>query len=94
MNNDDDQTRFYTGLPSYVGFTALLDLLSTVTQPYEHYGLSQSDQFLMVLMKLKQAATNQDLGYRMVLMKLKQAATNQDLGYRFGICSGTELYID
>ena len=64
MNDDDEQTYFYSGLPSYSAFTTLLALLSTVLPPYEHRGISHSDQLLMVLMKLRRATTNQDLAYR------------------------------
>ena len=64
MKDDDEQTYFYSGLPSYSAFTTLLALLSTVLPPYEHRGISHSDQLLMVLMKLRRATTNQDLAYR------------------------------
>ena len=64
MKDDDEQIHFYTGLPSYVAFTTLLSLLSSVMPPYEKRGINPSDQLLMVLMKLRQAMTNQDLGYR------------------------------
>ena len=64
MKNDDKRTHFYTGLPSYSAFTTLLTLLSTVIPPYDQRGISQGDQLLMVLMKLRRAVTNQDLGYR------------------------------
>jgi len=32
--------------------------------PYKQHGIIPNDQLLMVLMKLRQAMTNQDLGYR------------------------------
>ncbi|XP_065914072.1 uncharacterized protein [Dysidea avara] len=64
MKDDDEQIHFYTGLPSYVAFTTLLGLLSSVMPPYEQCGINPSDQLLMVLMKLRPAMTNQDLGYR------------------------------
>jgi len=63
MKDDDEQTYFCCGLPSYSAFTALLALLSTVLSPYQHRGISHSDQLLMVLMKLRRATTNQDLAY-------------------------------
>jgi len=65
MKDDDEQIHFYTGLPSYIAFTTLLSLLSSVIPLSEqHGGISLSDQLLMVLIKLRQAMTNQDLGYR------------------------------
>ena len=65
MNADDDQTRFYTGLPSYAVFVSLLSLLSTlVPTKSTGCGLEASEQFLLVLMKLKLAVQNQDLAYR------------------------------
>jgi len=64
MKDDNEQIHLYTGLPSYVAFTTLLGLLSSVMPPYEQHGIIPSNQLLMVLMKLRQAMTNQDLGYR------------------------------
>ena len=64
MKDDDEQIHFYTGLPSYVALTTLLGLLSSVMPPYEQREINSSDQLVMVLMKLRQAMTNQDLGYR------------------------------
>jgi len=39
MQNDDEQTNFYSGLPTYSAFMTLLALLSTVLPPYEHKGM-------------------------------------------------------
>ena len=64
MQNDDEETNFYSGLPTYSAFMTLLALLSTVLSPYEHKGISHSDQLLMVLMKLRWGTTNQHLGYQ------------------------------
>ena len=52
MKDDDDQTYYYTGLPTCVAFTTLLSFFSSVLTLNEHRGVSPSDQFLMVLMKL------------------------------------------
>ena len=49
MKDDDEQIHFYTGLPSYVAFTTLLSLLSSVIPSSEQCGgVSLSDQLLMV----------------------------------------------
>ena len=63
LENDDEQTHFYTGLPSYSVFRTLLDLLSKAIKPH-YLGLSAADQFLMVIMKLRHAFTLKDLSYR------------------------------
>ena len=64
MEGDDDQTHFYTGLPSYAVFSSLLDLLLSVMSKRTSHRLSPQDQFLLVLMKLKLAVPSKDLGYR------------------------------
>ena len=64
LQNDDHQVHFYTGLPSYSVFIALLNLLVGVMSKHLSHGLSVGDQFLLVLMKLRLAVPNQDLAYR------------------------------
>ena len=65
MLGDDNQIRFYTGLPSYAIFETLLKLFSGVIPTASTgCGLGCSDQLLLVLMKLRLAVPNQDLGYR------------------------------
>ena len=64
MEGDDEQTHFYTGLPSYAVFSSLLDLLLSVMSKRTSHGLSPQDQFLLVLMKLRLAVPGKDLGYR------------------------------
>lgn len=64
LYNDDHQVHFYTGLPTYSVFVALLNLLVGVMSKHLSHGLSVSDQFLLVLMKLRLAVPNQDLAYR------------------------------
>ena len=61
LQNDDNQICIYTGLPSYSVFIGLLNLLVGVMSKHLSHGLSVSDQFLMVLMKLRLAVPNQDL---------------------------------
>jgi len=64
LQNDDKQVNFYNGLLSYSVFVGLLDLLVGVMSKHLNYGLSISNQFLLVLMKLRLAVPNQDLAYR------------------------------
>ena len=64
MEGDDEQTHFYTELPSYAVFSSLLDLLLSVMSKRTSHGLSPQDQFLLVLMKLRLAVPGKDLGYR------------------------------
>ena len=64
LQGDDKQVHFYTGLPSYSVFVSLLNLLVGVMSKHLSHGLSISDQFLLVLMKLRLAVPNQDLTYR------------------------------
>ena len=64
LQNDDNQVHFYTGLPSYSVFIGLLNLLVGVMSKHLSHGLIVSDQFLMVLMKLRLVVPNQDLAYR------------------------------
>ena len=64
MEGDDEQTHFYTGLPSYAVFSSLLDLLLSVMSKRITHGLSPQDQFLLVLMKLRLTVPGKDLGHR------------------------------
>ena len=65
MQGDNDQTRFYTGLPSFAVFASLSNLFSGLISPgLTGCGLSHSDQLLLVLMKLRLAIPNQDIAYR------------------------------
>ncbi len=65
MKGDDDQTHFYTGLPSYTVFTSLLSLLSKlISAQSTGCCLSTGDQLLLFFMKLRLALPHQDLAYR------------------------------
>ena len=64
MQGDDEQTHFYTGLPSYAVFSSSLDLFLSVMSKRTSHRLSPQDQFLLVLMKLRLAVPGKDLGYR------------------------------
>ena len=49
MQGDNDQTRFYTGLPSFAVFASLSNLFSGLISPgLTGCGLSYSDQLLLV----------------------------------------------
>ena len=66
IGKDNKQVHFYTGLPSYAVFEALFHHLSPAVSKVTGSGsrLSLADEFLLVLMKLAKATTNQDLTYR------------------------------
>ena len=68
IGKDDKQIHFYTGLPSYAVFEArfhhLSPLVSKTTGSTSGSGLSLTDEFLLVLIKLARATSNQDLAYR------------------------------
>ena len=65
LKDDNEQTRFYTGLSSYVLFKSLSNLLASVCKKQNtNQGLSVDDQFLLVLMKLRTGSPNKELGYR------------------------------
>ena len=69
LHNDDHQVHFYTGLPTYSVFVSLLNLLVGVMSKHLSHGLSVSDQFLLVLMKLRLAVPNQTLHTDLVLVQ-------------------------
>ena len=64
MENDDKQTHFFTGLPSYNTFTVLLSVLSPIVGKMGNVGsgLSMADELVLVLTKLSRGVTNEDLG--------------------------------
>ena len=65
MKGDDDQTHFYTGLPSYADFNSLLSLLSQmISAQFTGCCLSAGDQLLVLLIKLRLALPHQYLAYR------------------------------
>lgn len=66
MTNNDEMTHFFTGLPSYAVFNALLSKLGPLVASLGSVGsgLSIGDEFLLVLSKLARFSTNQDLAYR------------------------------
>ena len=69
IGKDDNQIHFYTGLPSYAVFEALFHhlspLVSKTTGSTSNFRLSLADKFLLVLIKLAMATSNQYLVYRL-----------------------------
>ena len=70
LKDDDEQTRFNTGLSSYMLFNSLSNLLASVCkkQNTNQGGLSVEDQFLLVLMKLRTGFPNEELAYRFAIL--------------------------
>ena len=60
IRNDDKQTRFYTGLPSYDVFVLLVTHLSPHVSKSKSIGsgLTLADEFLVSLIKISRACTN------------------------------------
>ena len=73
IGKDNRQVHFYTGLPSYDVFKVLFHHLSPLVSKATRSGsgLSLADKFLLVLMKLTRATTNQDLVYRFNILCCK-----------------------
>ena len=67
LENDDNKTRFYTGLPSYQVFLKIFNILSSITdKPIHSSGkCSFMDEFFLTLVKLRLGLVNQDIAYRM-----------------------------
>ena len=66
LENDDIQTRFYTGLKTWSLFNTVFDLCKP-DDPYDqlvHRRLSYKQEFLATLIRLRLNLTLQDLGYR------------------------------
>ena len=72
IGRDDERIHFYTGLPSYLVFEALLTQLSPLVSKMSSVGAGlSSHELLLVLMKLARATTNQDLANRFNIDCLK-----------------------
>lgn len=67
IEDSDVRTKFYTGLPTYMIFTILFDLLSPLMK--KSIKLSLKDELLLCLMKLRLNLTNEDLAYRFGVAK-------------------------
>ena len=65
IKNDDKQTHFYTGLPSYDVFVLLLTHLSLLVSKEKSLGsgLTLADELLVTLIKISRASTNEQIGY-------------------------------
>ena len=65
LKDDNEQTRFYTGLSSYALLKSLSNLLASVCKKQNtNQGITVDDQFLLVLMKLRIGFPNKELAYR------------------------------
>ena len=65
LKGDDKMVTFYTGLPSYTAFQGLFQLFEPLLSKDESKSrLLLVDELLLVLMKLRLAVPNDDLGYR------------------------------
>ena len=65
IKNDDKQTRFFTGLPTYDVFVLLLTHLSPLITKEKSLGsgLTLADELLVTLIKISRASTNEQIGY-------------------------------
>ena len=61
IKNDDKQTHFYTGLPSYDVFVLLLTHLSLLVSSEKSLGsgLTMVNKLFVTLIKISRASTNQ-----------------------------------
>ena len=62
--NDDEKTKFYTGLPSYAAFTTLFDLLKTSATKEVTPRCSLIDELFLTLTKITLALLHKDIAYR------------------------------
>ena len=64
LNGDDGKVKFYTGLPTYATLMAIFNFVSTHIPVSSSASLSNFQQFLIVLMKLRLNLFDKDLAYR------------------------------
>lgn len=64
FQNDDKLTKFYTGLPKYGLAKAVFDLVKDLVPYSSRNTLPQFDEFIVMLLRLRLNATQQDLAYR------------------------------
>ncbi len=65
LKGDDKKVTFYTGLPSYTAFQGVFKLFEPLLSKDESKSrLLLVDELLLVIMKLRLAVPNDDLGYR------------------------------
>ena len=73
IKNDDKQTHFYTGLPSYDVFVLLLTHLSPLVSKEKSLGsgLTLADELLVTLIKISRSFTNEQIGYMLEIHESK-----------------------
>ena len=64
IENDDEATKFYTGLPSWASFMFLIELTSTNRFLSRQPKVSPADGLLLTLMRVRLNLTMADLAYR------------------------------
>ncbi|XP_064462150.1 uncharacterized protein LOC135372472 [Ornithodoros turicata] len=85
FKDDDDSFQFYTGLPSYGVFKALLDYLGPASQDE---GMPYDDQPAFSRRGRKTVLSTEDQ-LVLVMVRLKLGLFQKDLGHRFGIHQST-----
>ena len=61
---DEIKVKFYTGLPSFLTMRILFDFIAPNVKEHHRSSLSNFQQFLLVLMKLRLNLMDLDLAYR------------------------------
>ena len=64
FSGNDDKTKFYTGIPNFVLLTHVFNLVAPHVKHTSTNVLSQFQEFLITLMKLKLNSPFQDLAFR------------------------------
>ena len=64
LQMDDTKVKFYTSLPSFCILKIIFEFISPYIKEHHRSSLSNFQQFLMVLMKLRLNLYDQDLAYR------------------------------
>jgi hypothetical protein len=64
MKNDSDKLNFYTGLPSWMTFMALFNLVSSYLPSTGRCKLSAYSQVMLFLIKIRLNLANKDIGFR------------------------------
>ena len=64
LERDDSKVKFYTGLPSFVTLKILFDFVNPYAREHHRSALTNFQQFLLILMKLRLNLLDQDLAYR------------------------------
>ena len=64
FRENDDNVRYYTGLPNYSSLEAVLSIVSPFLHSHKNLRLSVFDKFLITLLQLKLNLHVKDLMYR------------------------------